>query len=38
LRTDLLTREQGLEQLLQLALRFAHRDGLLEEDQAGYSI
>jgi bifunctional enzyme CysN/CysC len=38
LRTDVLSREQSLEQLLQLALRFAHRDGLLEEDQAGYSI
>ncbi len=38
LRTDKLTKEQSLEQLLDLALRIAHRDGVPEEELAGFSI
>jgi bifunctional enzyme CysN/CysC len=38
LRTDLLTKEQSLEQLLKLALRIAHRDSMPGEELAGFSI
>jgi len=38
LRTDLLSKEQSLDELLKLALRFAHRDGVTSEESAGFSI
>jgi bifunctional enzyme CysN/CysC len=38
LRTDLLTKEQSLEQLQKLAESIAHRDFLPGEEQAGFSI
>jgi len=38
IRTDLLSKEQSLEYLLKLADRMAHRDGVSEEELAGFSI
>ncbi|MCE0497383.1 MAG: adenylyl-sulfate kinase [Methylacidiphilales bacterium] len=38
IRTDLLSKEQSLEYLLKLADRMAHRDGISEEELAGFSI
>lgn len=38
IRTDLLSKEESLDQLIKIAFRFAHRDGLKEEDLAGFSI
>jgi bifunctional enzyme CysN/CysC len=38
LRTDLLSKEQSLDHMVKLVQRFAHRDGLPEDDQGGFSI
>jgi bifunctional enzyme CysN/CysC len=38
LRTDLLTKEQSLEELQRLAEAIAHRDSLAGEERAGFSI